>query len=67
LVLNEAGDLGCGSGGSEGTGEADDDCLPSLAEVGQGDHLGRAEALVQVDCGDTISDLDHGSERGSKH
>ena len=67
MILNEAGNLSCGSGGGEGAGKSDDDGLAALGKFRQGNHLGRAEALVQVDCGDAISDLDHGSQCGSKH
>eukprot|EP00563_Minutocellus_polymorphus_P002888 CAMPEP_0181037378 /NCGR_PEP_ID=MMETSP1070-20121207/9368_1 /TAXON_ID=265543 /ORGANISM="Minutocellus polymorphus, Strain NH13" /LENGTH=261 /DNA_ID=CAMNT_0023115087 /DNA_START=418 /DNA_END=1205 /DNA_ORIENTATION=- len=67
LILNKARDLSCGSGGSEGAWEADHYDFARFAKVGEADHLGRAEALVQIDCGDAISDFDHGSECGSKH
>lgn len=67
LILNKAGDLSCGSGRREGPGEAADDDFAPFAEIGQADHLGRAETLVQIDCGNAISNFDHGSECGSKH
>ena len=67
MILNEAGGLSCGSGRREGPGEAADDDFSALTEIGQGNHFGRAETLVQIDCRNAISDFDHGSECGSEH
>ena len=33
LILNEAGNLSCGSGGGEGTGKADDDGLATFGKL----------------------------------